>query len=863
MKFNTQLGLLSAVLLLSACSGGTYTPVTQAVSPPPPPPAPAPAPKVTFAPGANSVLAGQAVTLSWASTNATACTATGAWTGSKATSGNENVTVPTGANSYTLTCTGAGGSDSKSVSVTGTTSAPVSTVNAVKVLSNRADLISSGDALIEVVLSAGAPAGALTMDLNGHSVTDQVTLRPNGRYMGLVSGLVLGSNNLTATLTGGSTASTSITNHPHSGPVLAGPQLQPWTCRNAAAVDAACNQLPVYDYFYKSTDPSKTSLQTYNPASPPSDVASTTTDNGTTVPFIVRVETGYQDRDQYKIAVLFQPGQPWTAWTPQPQFNHKLVITHGVSCGVDYQSGSAPSVISFNPVDVSGAGTPGTGTDSVVYALGKGFAIMSTALNHSGHNCNVALQAESLVMAKERLIEQYSELRYTIGTGCSGGSLAQQWIANAYPGVYQGILPTCSFADAWGTATQFADYHLLLQYFLAPSKWGSGVAWTSQQMADVEGHVSTVNAEVSEQAQFHVAVPTDKCAGISDAQRYNPSTNPRGVRCSVQDAAINLFGPRLSSDWGASEIAAGHGFTGFPLDNNGVQYGLAVLQAGSITPAQFVDINTKIGGSDIDAVSTPQRFTASQPALPNAYRTGLINTTSNLDRTAIIDCRGPDPGAFHDSYRAFAVRARLDREHGNHSNQMIWEGPAPIIGDAQCSLNSLVAMDRWLVAIENDSSAKTIAQKIVADKPADIGDQCWNGNGNKVSDGLCPGTPGPAGSLGSSTGVVPVYGTPRMVAGDQISTDKNKCQLKPLNRSDNYGPVGFPAIVGDAQWTQMQALFPNGVCDFSKPGVDQQPTIPWQTYQNGSGSVIYGGTALPTAPANSGSGWAAPAFGGF
>ena len=56
-------------------------------------------------------------------------------------------------------------------------------------------------------------------------------------------------------------------------------------------------------------------------------------------------------------------------------------------------------------------------------------------------------------MAKEHLIKSYGRLRYTIGTGCSGGSLAQQRIANAYPGVYQGILPTCSFPDAYGAST--------------------------------------------------------------------------------------------------------------------------------------------------------------------------------------------------------------------------------------------------------------------------------------------------------------------------------------------------------------------------------------------------------------------------
>jgi hypothetical protein len=38
------------------------------------------------------------------------------------------------------------------------------------------------------------------------------------------------------------------------------------------------------------------------------------------------------------------------------------------------------------------------------------------------------------------------------------------------------------------------------------------------------------------------------------------------------------------------------------------------------------------------------------------------------------------------------------------------------------------------------------------------------------------------------------------------------------------------------------------VCDFSKRGVDQQGTIPWQTYQKASGKVIYGGRPLGPPP---------------
>ena len=726
----------------------------------------------------------------------------------------------------------------------GTAGAPVT----LKVLSNRADLISGGDALMELVLSPGVSLSGVKVDVDGRDVSAQFAPRSGGRVLGLVDGLSLGSHVVTAT-SGGTSQRLTLVNHPDGGPLIAGPQLAPWTCQNGSK-DAQCAQAPTFAYVYISTSPLKSGFQAYDPANPPGDVANTTTDTGVTVPFIVRVETGYQDRDQYKIAVLFQPGKSWSGAEPQPQFDHKLLITHGVSCGVDYQTGGAPSVTSYNPADVTGAGLPAVGMDSVQYALGQGYAVMSTALDFSGHNCNLPLQAESLIMAKEKLVEQYGTLRYTIGTGCSGGSLAQQWIANAYPGIYQGILPTCSFPDAWGTATQFADYHLLLAYFSDPSKWGSGVLWLPTQMADVEGHLTIVNAEVSENAQFHVAKATDTCSGISDAQRYDPMTNPGGVRCSIQDAAINTLGPRPPALWNDNEKKIGRGYAGFPVDNVGVQYGLGALQAGKILPAQFVDMNLKIGGLDLDTNAIPGRTPAVEPALTNAYRSGMINEGNNLDRTAIIDCRGPDPGAFHDAYRAFAMRARIDRAHGNHANQLIWEGPVLIIGDVQCGQNSLVAMDRWLTAVEKDTSAKPIAQKLTANKPADLVDRCYSGTGTPVSDGLCPDA------------VVPVYGTPRTVAGDAISTDTNKCQLKPLNRADNYGPLGAMTFT-DTQWAQLQTLFKDGVCDFSKPGVSQQGTVPWQTYQDDRGAVIYGGTALPAAPSNSGDGWASPAFAVF
>ena len=69
-----------------------------------------------------------------------------------------------------------------------------------------------------------------------------------------------------------------------------------------------------------------------------------------------------------------------------------------------------------------------------------------------------------------------------------------------------------------------------------------------------------------------------------------------------------------------------------------------------------------------------------------------------------------------------------------------------------------------------------------------------------------------------------------------------KCQLKPLRR-DEY-PVSFT----DEQFARLQQAFPTGVCDYSKTGVGQRGAIPWLTYQDKRGRVIYGGKRMRKPP---------------
>jgi len=82
---------------------------------------PLPLPTVTFTGSATKVLPGEAVTLTWSTTNATSCSASGDWSGTKGTSGSEASpaapsVAPSGDLTYTLTCTGPGGSKAASVS---------------------------------------------------------------------------------------------------------------------------------------------------------------------------------------------------------------------------------------------------------------------------------------------------------------------------------------------------------------------------------------------------------------------------------------------------------------------------------------------------------------------------------------------------------------------------------------------------------------------------------------------------------------------------------------------------------------------------------------------------------------------------
>lgn len=117
-------------LVLSGCSKGVTNNVT--IEPPPP------RAIVTMTVTPSSVMPGQSATLTWTTSNATTCTASGAWKGTLTASGSTTVQLQgPAAQTYTLSCSNSSGSSGQN-SVTLTSKAECAAPSRVR--SHRAKL---------------------------------------------------------------------------------------------------------------------------------------------------------------------------------------------------------------------------------------------------------------------------------------------------------------------------------------------------------------------------------------------------------------------------------------------------------------------------------------------------------------------------------------------------------------------------------------------------------------------------------------------------------------------------------------------------------------------------------------------------
>jgi len=691
----------------------------------------------------------------------------------------------------------------------------------LRVISSRPDMVSGGDVLVEL----RAPARHnWTTRLNHTDVTASFHTKTDSDVLfALLSGLHVGENSLEIRSGNRAIAQLMIGNHPSTGPILSGPHQQPFKCQTQTnglgpALDSDCTIKTRVEYYYKSTQfltreamgaalgselPGRLApgFKLYDPSGGvPSDVAQTTTSEGRTVNYIVRRETGTINRAIYDIQFLHEPGQrlpsPWTR--PTAGWNGRLVYVFGGGCGAGYRQGTL--------------GVVGRTQEPL---LAHGYAVATSTLNSFATSCNPIISAETMSMVKEHFIKAYGVPVHTIGWGTSGGAMQEYLIAQQYPGLLDGIIPVISFPDMTSTIPSISDCALLEHAFKLSKK-----SWTEAQKAAVSGF-ATFQTCASWGAfgdnRWPLLDVTRFCAPeIPREAIYDRVSNPKGVRCDVYESEVNVLGLDPRS-----------GFTRRPLDNVGVQYGLAAFNSGKIDAEQFLELNELVGGYDEDGNIVAERTLADEGALRLAYRRGLVLTGGGgLQSIPILDWRPySDDGADqHDEFRTFVTRARLIAANGNADNQIIfvdsryelpllylndnWNDPdARFVGPER----ELVAlMDRWLDNIAADDFSGPLSERVVRNKPKNLIEGCRATDGERIVE---PEGHNPSGKCSQ---LYPPHGDPRLIAGAPSADDILKCALRPIDVHD------YVHAMTPDQLRLLDAIFSQGVCDFSRPGVGQE-----------------------------------------
>lgn len=694
----------------------------------------------------------------------------------------------------------------------------------IRTLSTHADRVSGGNVLVEIDVPKGHKGKQrLKIWLNGRDITE--AFRPGaapGTLVGLVDGLVPGKNTLTVDGAGMKRESLEITNYSIKGPITSGPYQQPFICQTqsfqlpaglgplGSPLDEECSVATRVDYVYMSTAgggfralPSTTAL--------PADVAMTTTRKGVTVPFVVRVETGTMNRGIYQNTILHDPTTepPPSHLTPPKGWNKGLISIHGAGCpGGWYRQGAAQGV---NPLNV--------------LRLGEGFALFINTLQHPSNSCNPFLAAETTMMGKEHFIETFGVPAYTISMGGSGGAYTSLDVGDALPGLFDGVIATSTFPDAFSIANSALDGHLLTHYFTVTNPTG----FTDDQKVAVTGYKG-IQAwiDAANQAQRTDPVPGRADipgynsavwnAAVPMELRYHPVTNPTGARPTVFDASRNIYG-----------VDRRTGFALRPWDNVGVQYGLKALNSGAITVKQFLDLNEGIGGYDNDANYVPHRTSANRGAIKRTYQGGMtLHGGGGLATIPVLDGGNyNDTSGYHYAWFHFAVRERMHQANGYSDNHVSFRGPSQ--GEDNWS-----AMVRWVEAIKADRSHATPRVKMRRNKPADVVDGCWV-PATPTTPRQFIAEPATFSSQPDSqcNTLYPSYAFPRYVAGGPLAADIIKCRLKRIDRDDYAVPFT------EAELARLRNIFPDGVCDWSKRGVGQTGVVPWASFGPSPDNLVF------------------------
>lgn len=736
----------------------------------------------------------------------------------------------------------------------------------LKVLSSQPQFVSGGDARVEVTADP-ALQGDIELWLNGTKLSAPLTAQ-GATMQGMVSGLRNGKNMLEARHAGsGASQILELTNHPATGPMFSGPQQTPFIC---TTVQSAVARQPNVDSVtapgYKVTNAAgqtigysrDCSIDTFvayhyrnsagalrpMPAdgSRPADMSTVTLPDGRTVDFVIRREIGSINRFLYSFAMLATRGESTTQ--PNTQlWNGKLLYWFQGGVAIGYSQGTVH------------------GGSMNLDVLAKGYAIAHSSSNNTGTHYNLTLASETAMMTKERFIKRYGVPVYTVGLGGSGGAIAQYHLAQNYPGVLDALLPVQSYPDMVTQTIHVGDCELLEHYMDATDRsnakwrvtknrsWLVGMNAEENPPGGPNPRVNDPLAAAKTQLGYATAVGSSECVpawrGLTpltmnplygqaaNQQNYEPQSAIAAVRWTHWDDLRNVYG--------VDSTGAGRS----TWDNVGVMYGLAALNAGRITSSEFLNLNWQVGGwkqpsemvqegfpflgtvsaANFDpwsrrnmnlasAADRPApRTQGSLDAMRAAYTTGHVFngqvTVPAIDHRQYME-RELD---MHNSHQSFVVRKRVQQRMGNSDNLVIWfTDTTPGVTKFSQSLDALDVMDQWMTNIRANPG-RSLAQN----KPARAVDSCFDlqgrplHSGSGVWAGILDTQP-----AGACTQAFPLYSTSRIVAGAPLEGAIYACALKSVDAAISAGTFRPWAPTAE-ETTRLKAIFPSGVCDYSKP----------------------------------------------
>lgn len=698
----------------------------------------------------------------------------------------------------------------------------------ITALSTDSDRVTGGDLLVSI----GSTDSSADKDGNGDLADIAVTVDGEPAVTEtrgskdsttlVVSGIPNGTHTISAASGSGSSerkGTLVVRNHSIAGPVFSGEHAPMPTCTTerfglGAPSDEDCFAPTRVTYKYFTAD--RKYLDLSDPADAPEDAFTYTVD-GVEQPLVIRVETGVINRGIFTISMPEPLPADATELRPSPsaidRWNKRLIYRFGGGCGTTYSQG-------FNLFG-----------DPDPEVLAAGYATATSTLNTFQVACNDVLSAETAMMVKEHFSEAYAPPELTLGEGGSGGAIQQFMIAQNYPGILDAIAPTLPFPDAVSISGGVLDCALLNNFYRA----GSGRDWSVDERLAANGHLTTSTCDFWEQT-FAAGVDASRCGfgeavagatavipGIGAAgfpeppaeDIYDAEKNPDGIRCTLQDSNVNIFGKDPAT-----------GFARRPWDNVGVQYGLAGLNDGVLSIDKFLDLNSEIGSHDIDGQLQSGRVAADTSALETSYRTGRVMTGGgDLGSIPIIMVNiYTDPqGDIHDRYRAFTIRDRLAADDGTQaSNLAIWTRELPagkslidsLTGSITLGTSIITVLDEWATALRDGTTP-----------PDEAVNTCFTADGTVIESGDdVYEAPGPC------TDPFPILGDPRTVAGQDRREDIIKCEL--MSVDDAIANDVYDVTFDSAQLRRLEEVFPDGVCDWSQPGVGQVPLgSPWQTFK--------------------------------